>query len=178
MALVSSDSEAGQLRVEEARGRSSGGVRRNLFGPVDHQQLQQDFQRLLRMTVEVASRRWDFDFHADQPLSGSVVEWEELPSQDVPAFYRSRVVNADGVAAGLGRWRGETVAGASRGSSPSSSPSSVSSEEYLELTARRTYVDSMPVTITTGVKRKQASITDFFAVKKRKLLHHKCSSRP
>lgn len=66
-------------------------VRRNLFGPVDHQQLQQDFHRLLRMSVEVAKQRWNFDFQSECPTSGSI-EWEEIQCQDVPAFYRSSVV--------------------------------------------------------------------------------------
>lgn len=68
-------------------------VRRNLFGPVDHQQLQQDFHRLLSMSVEVAKQRWNFDFKTERPTPGSV-EWEEIRCQDVPAFYRSSVVRA------------------------------------------------------------------------------------
>lgn len=66
-------------------------VRRNLFGPVDHQQLQQDFHRLLCMSVEVAKQRWNFDFQSESPTPGSV-EWEETRCQDVPAFYHSCVV--------------------------------------------------------------------------------------
>ncbi|CAG12140.1 unnamed protein product [Tetraodon nigroviridis] len=70
----------------------AGPVRRNLFGPVDHNQLRQDFERLLRMSVEVANKRWNFDFRNERPGRGCGVEWEELRCQDVPAFYRSCMV--------------------------------------------------------------------------------------
>ncbi|TRY67950.1 hypothetical protein DNTS_006113 [Danionella cerebrum] len=66
-------------------------IRRNLFGPVDHEQLQQDFQRLFCVSMEVAKQRWSFDFQQEEPVPGSV-EWEELCCQDVPAFYRSCVL--------------------------------------------------------------------------------------
>lgn len=77
--------------VEEGVKPRGIGVRRNLFGPVDHQQLQQDFHRLLCMNVEVAKQRWNFDFQSESPTPG-LVEWEEMQCQDVPAFYRSCVV--------------------------------------------------------------------------------------
>lgn len=77
--------------VEEGVKLQGTSVRRNLFGPVDHQQLQQDFHRLLWMSLEVAKQRWNFDFQSDHPTPGAV-EWEEMRCQDVPAFYRSCVV--------------------------------------------------------------------------------------
>ncbi|XP_051886341.1 cyclin-dependent kinase inhibitor 1B-like isoform X1 [Pristis pectinata] len=67
-------------------------VRRNLFGPVDHEQLQQDFQHLLRANIEAAEQRWNYDFSKEIPAEGTL-EWEELKCQDVPAFYRSRVIS-------------------------------------------------------------------------------------
>uniref|UniRef100_V9L9R7 Cyclin-dependent kinase inhibitor 1-like protein n=1 Tax=Callorhinchus milii TaxID=7868 RepID=V9L9R7_CALMI len=66
-------------------------VRRNLFGPVDHEQLQEDFQRLLWTSIEVARQKWNFDFIREIPSAGTL-EWEELSCQDVPAFYRSCVI--------------------------------------------------------------------------------------
>ncbi|XP_074859311.1 uncharacterized protein LOC142017876 [Carettochelys insculpta] len=66
-------------------------VRRNLFGPVDHEQLQQDFQHMLRSSIEGAQKKWNFDFLQDMPAEG-LLQWEELQSRDVPAFYHSCVV--------------------------------------------------------------------------------------
>ncbi|XP_057184607.1 cyclin-dependent kinase inhibitor 1D isoform X1 [Triplophysa rosa] len=138
-------------------------VCRNLFGPVDHQQLQQDFQRLFCMSVEVAKHRWNFDFQRDQPAPGSI-EWEELPCQDVPAFYRSCVVRA-----GMVRFRGVSF---------SCSPATSATEKYVELRSKETLRGTKPeprMTACLRAKRKQANITDFFRVTKRRLLHHKNS---
>lgn len=118
-------------------------VRRNLFGPVDHQQLQQDFQRLFCMSVEVAKQRWNFDFQRDQPAPGSI-EWEELPCQDVPAFYRSCVVRA-----GMARFRG-------------GSPATSATEKHVELRSKDNLRGTKPeprMTACLRVKRKQANIT-------------------
>uniref|UniRef100_A0A8C8RHD6 Cyclin-dependent kinase inhibitor domain-containing protein n=1 Tax=Pelusios castaneus TaxID=367368 RepID=A0A8C8RHD6_9SAUR len=66
-------------------------VRRNLFGPVDHEQLQRDFQHMLHSSMEGAQQKWNFDFLRDMPAEG-LLQWEELQSHDVPAFYHSCVV--------------------------------------------------------------------------------------
>lgn len=148
-----------------------GPVRRNLFGPVDHQQLRQDFKRLLCMSVEVANKRWNFDFQSDMPGKGSNMEWEELQCQEVPAFYHSCMVRK------VTRPRAETAKGSRRASSssgessPMSSSSSGSGDEYLEVTTRGCYRLQRPY------KRRQSTITDFFKVKKTKHLHCKVSSR-
>lgn len=92
MATMSSQYNRMELEgVEEDVKVLGTAVRRNLFGPVDHQQLQQDFHRLLCMSMEVAKQRWNFDFQSERPTPGSV-EWEEMRCQDVPAFYHSCVV--------------------------------------------------------------------------------------
>lgn len=92
MATTSSQYDHMELEgVEEGVKPQGTAVRRNLFGPVNHQQLQQDFHGLLCMSVEVAKQRWNFDFQNERPIPGSV-EWEQMPSQDVPAFYHSCVV--------------------------------------------------------------------------------------
>ncbi|XP_017280374.1 cyclin-dependent kinase inhibitor 1D isoform X2 [Kryptolebias marmoratus] len=141
-------------------------VRRNLFGPVDHQQLQQDFQRLLCMSVEVANKRWNFDFQRDRPGEGASIQWAELRCQDVPAFYRSCSVRPGA------RRRASTSSVSSSGEgSPVSSSSSGSGDEYLEVTTRGRYSIQRPQ------KRRQSAITDFFKVKKSRLLHSKASSR-
>lgn len=142
-----------------------GPVRRNLFGPVDHKQLQQDFQRVLHVGVEVANKRWNFNFQSDKPGPGPNIEWEELSCQEVPAFYRSCMVRP--VRSGAGSKRRSSSS--SEEDSPLSSSSS-SEEEYFEVTTRKCY------RLPSG-KRKQAVITDFFKVKKRRLLYYKESSR-
>ncbi|KAJ8392205.1 hypothetical protein AAFF_G00077730 [Aldrovandia affinis] len=165
MAMAYSESDIMQVGGEHVDFKlRAGPVRRNLFGPVDHQQLQQDFQNLLSLSVEVANKRWNFDFQSDRPAQGSI-QWEELRCQDVPAFYRSCVVKA-----GVGHKAevpGRGAAGASQ------------EQEYLEITTRETYRrhKSEKKMASSMLKRRQATITDFFAVKKMRSLHHKGPTR-
>lgn len=133
-AAVASDSELPRLGGIEALNMKVGPVRRNLFGPVDHFQLQQDFERLLHMSMEAANKRWNFDFQNEKPGKGCSIEWEELSCQDVPAFYRSCMVGP--MPPPQGRRRMSLSSGES---SPGSSSSSVSGDEYFEVTARGTY---------------------------------------
>ncbi|XP_041819877.1 cyclin-dependent kinase inhibitor 1D [Chelmon rostratus] len=163
---MASDSELSCPGGIEALKLKVGPVRRNLFGPVDHQQLQQDFERLLRMSVEVANKRWNFDFNRERPGEGSNIEWEELRCQDVPVFYRSCTVRPVALPQGDRRTSSSSGEG-----SPGSSSSSGSGDEYLEVTTRGCY------RLKWQTKRRQSAITDFFMVKKRKLQHYKASSR-
>ncbi|XP_062991095.1 cyclin-dependent kinase inhibitor 1-like [Elgaria multicarinata webbii] len=66
-------------------------VRRNLFGPVDHSHLQQDFQNMLCASMERAKRRWNFDFLEEMPAEG-LLQWEELQGHEVPTFYHTCAV--------------------------------------------------------------------------------------
>ncbi|NXJ85265.1 CDN1A inhibitor, partial [Trogon melanurus] len=50
-------------------------ARRNLFGPIDHEQLRQDFQHMLRSSIEGAQQKWNFDFLRDTPTEG-LLQWE------------------------------------------------------------------------------------------------------
>ncbi|NWX39474.1 CDN1A inhibitor, partial [Steatornis caripensis] len=50
-------------------------VCRNLFGPMDHQQLQNDFENLLRQHLAEAQQRWNFNFETETPLEGHF-KWE------------------------------------------------------------------------------------------------------
>ncbi|XP_020378688.2 cyclin-dependent kinase inhibitor 1 isoform X2 [Rhincodon typus] len=88
--MVGGHSEEGKLEFH--RKSKVDHVRRNLFGPVDHEQLQQDFQHLLRANIEAAGQKWNYDFGREVPSEGTL-EWEELKCHDVPAFYRSRVIS-------------------------------------------------------------------------------------
>lgn len=146
---MTSDSEISHLGGIEALKLKVGPVRRNLFGPVDHKQLQKDFQRLLCMSVEVANKRWNFDFQSEKPGEGSSVEWEELRCQDVPAFYRSCTVRAVALPS-QGKRR---LSSSSGEGSPGSSSSSGSGDEYLEVTTRGCY------RLKVQGKRKQSEIT-------------------
>ncbi|XP_033930765.1 cyclin-dependent kinase inhibitor 1D [Pseudochaenichthys georgianus] len=143
-----------------------GPSRRNLFGPVDHQQLQQDFQRLLSVNLEVANKRWNFNFQSDMPGEESTIQWESLRYQDVPVFYHGCTVRS--VPRPVGKRR--TLSSSSE-ASPGSSSSSRCGDEYLEVSTREYY------RIQRQRKRRQSTITDFFKVKKTKFLHYKGSSR-
>ncbi|XP_061662934.1 cyclin-dependent kinase inhibitor 1-like isoform X2 [Syngnathoides biaculeatus] len=161
------ESEILRLGGVEALRLKVGPVRRNLFGPVDHQQLRKDFQRMLCMSIEEANKRWNYDFRRDAPGPGTDVQWEEVRCQDVPSFYRGA---AAGPAARVGKAAWRSSASSGEGSQESGS-SSGSGDEYLEVTARGYYRLQRPK------KHKQASITDFFKVKRRRLLHYKAPSR-
>lgn len=65
-----------------------GPTRRSLFGPIDREQLRGECQAALREDLEEASRRWAFDFVADQPLEGGDFHWEGIPCAQVPPMYR------------------------------------------------------------------------------------------
>ncbi|XP_067396715.1 cyclin-dependent kinase inhibitor 1C [Emydura macquarii macquarii] len=65
------------------------GVCRNLFGPVDHEELSRELKSKLREISEDDQRRWDYNFQTDTPLDGpNRLQWEEVEGSSVPAFYR------------------------------------------------------------------------------------------
>uniref|UniRef100_A0A8C7GV76 Cyclin dependent kinase inhibitor 1A n=1 Tax=Oncorhynchus kisutch TaxID=8019 RepID=A0A8C7GV76_ONCKI len=65
-----------------------GPARRNLFGPVDHEQLQQEYQNALRRDLEDACHRWGFDFLSEKPLAGGDFQWEGVLSTKLPLLYQ------------------------------------------------------------------------------------------
>ncbi|CAL8247408.1 unnamed protein product [Merluccius merluccius] len=132
--------------------KTLGPVRRNLFGPVDHRQLQQDFQMLLAVSVDSAKRRWGFDFQSDRPefTATPAVEWEELRYEEVPAFYRGCTLRTRSPAAK----RSSSESSLGERSPPSCS--SGSGDEYLEVTTRGRY------SVQLAGKRKQATMTGQF----------------
>lgn len=76
----------------------SSNVRRILFGPVDHEQLQHDFEDELRQHLEEAQQRWNFNFETETPLEGPF-KWErileaEQPPQEVQSLVRA-VISSD-----------------------------------------------------------------------------------
>ncbi|GCB78133.1 hypothetical protein scyTo_0019365, partial [Scyliorhinus torazame] len=72
---------------------------RNLFGPVNHDELNRDLEQKQREIREQDSRRWNYDFERDTPLDG-IYKWEAAERKDVPNFYwrppREQVSAADG----------------------------------------------------------------------------------
>ncbi|KAI1904034.1 hypothetical protein AGOR_G00001530 [Albula goreensis] len=63
---------------------------RNLFGPVDHDELNREMKLQLREISERDQRRWNFNFETDTPCSGDY-EWEETPVESTPVFYQDSV---------------------------------------------------------------------------------------
>ncbi|XP_006642601.3 cyclin-dependent kinase inhibitor 1B-like [Lepisosteus oculatus] len=66
------------------------GVCRNLFGPVDHDELNREMKSKLLEILDRDRRRWNFDFQTDTPLEGDY-GWEESKVDTVPDFYRDSV---------------------------------------------------------------------------------------
>lgn len=67
-------------------------VCRNLFGPVDHDELNREMKVKMREISERDQQRWNFNFEANTPLDGDY-EWEEVPEDKTPAFYQDSVQN-------------------------------------------------------------------------------------
>ncbi|XP_041645322.1 cyclin-dependent kinase inhibitor 1Ca [Cheilinus undulatus] len=67
--------------------RSRESVCRNLFGPVDHEQLRRDLKQRLKEITEQDSRRWNFNFQTDTPMCGRF-QWEEIPADCAAAVYQ------------------------------------------------------------------------------------------
>ncbi|XP_008119871.2 cyclin-dependent kinase inhibitor 1 [Anolis carolinensis] len=75
----------------EIRPRKTNHAKKNLFGPANHDDLQQDFQSMLNEGMERATWRWNFDFLQDTPAEG-LFQWEELPNHEAPTFYHTCMV--------------------------------------------------------------------------------------
>ncbi|KAM4573717.1 uncharacterized protein cdkn1cb [Odontesthes bonariensis] len=67
-------------------------VCRNLFGPVDHDELSRDMKAKLREISDRDQQRWNFNFEANTPLNGDY-EWEEVAVDKTPAFYQDSAQN-------------------------------------------------------------------------------------
>lgn len=65
-------------------------VCRNLFGPVDHDELSRDMKAKLREISERDQQRWNFNFETNTPLDGDY-EWEEVPLDRSPEAYQDSV---------------------------------------------------------------------------------------
>ncbi|KAF4097156.1 cyclin-dependent kinase inhibitor 1 [Onychostoma macrolepis] len=133
-------------RILQALG--NGPARRNLFGPVDREQLQLEYHDALRKDLEEASRRWGFDFATETPLEGGDFQWEGVSEVKVPVLYR-----------------------ACQGEHRSRSGPFGAGKENVPRTPERFSIVPQDVEKTpekrTDLKRKQTNITDFYQAKKR-----------
>ncbi|XP_026162324.1 cyclin-dependent kinase inhibitor 1 isoform X1 [Mastacembelus armatus] len=144
----------------------TGPARRNLFGPVDREQLQVEYQTALRKDVEEASQRWGFDFILDKPLESSDFQWEGIPGTEVPLLYRSCIV-------GLGQAGGHRATEAAVTPKRGRVEPPRSEKENIPHTPERCALNLEKLEKTpeksenSGLKRKQTNITDFYQAKRR-----------
>ncbi|KAJ7329423.1 hypothetical protein JRQ81_015597 [Phrynocephalus forsythii] len=142
-----------RLKGERMELRSSkvNHARRNLFGPVDHNHLQQDFQNMLWTGMERAMQRWNFDFLQDKPTEG-LLQWEELPVHEVPTFYHTFIV-------GQARLPWQSMDWDVTKETPMPHAGKVLEQtKPAKRIARKKGV--------AGMKRRQASLTDYYTAKK------------
>lgn len=64
-------------------------VRRNLFGPVDHDENKRLLQQQMEKLSKEAKDKWNYDFLNDKPIDGRF-EWKEADISQVPAVYDLR----------------------------------------------------------------------------------------
>ncbi|XP_061825418.1 cyclin dependent kinase inhibitor 1Bb [Nerophis lumbriciformis] len=76
--------ERGEPRVPEHPKPSAC---RNLFGSVDHNELQRDYNAHMREMEQAAAAKWGFDFAADSSLDTDEIHWQRLDCRDLPGFY-------------------------------------------------------------------------------------------
>ncbi|XP_062426848.1 cyclin-dependent kinase inhibitor 1-like [Rhea pennata] len=141
-------------KVERRPGKMTH-TQRNLFGPIDHKQLQQDFQHMLRSSIEGAQQKWNFDFLHDVPAEG-LLQWEELKGHQVPAFYHSCMVGDSWRPLQHLNWP-------------------LSREDKIHHFAQVTLTEKPKTSKKTrgkwrspeGKKRRQTSLTDYYSTKKR-----------
>ncbi|CAJ1056240.1 PREDICTED: cyclin-dependent kinase inhibitor 1C-like [Xyrichtys novacula] len=67
-------------------------VCRNLFGPVDHDELNREMKDKLREISDRDQQRWNFNFETNTPLDGDYA-WEEVSVDKTPEFYQDSVQN-------------------------------------------------------------------------------------
>lgn len=89
--LASSRETVPQRNTETLPQTKLSGTCRNLFGPVDHDELKRELTSKLREISRGDQLRWNFNFSEGQPLDGAL-KWEESPAEDCPEFYREKTV--------------------------------------------------------------------------------------
>lgn len=143
-----------------------GPARRNLFGSLDREQLQVDYQASLRKDLEQASRRWGFDFMSDKPLESSDFQWEAIPGTQVPMLYRSCMHDVDPTE---GQRSAEAKAPAKRAriEPPQNDKENIPSVPNRNTLSAKNFERSPVKGEKAGTKRKQTNLTDFYQTKRR-----------
>ncbi|XP_078104638.1 cyclin-dependent kinase inhibitor 1 isoform X1 [Sander vitreus] len=144
-----------------------GPARRNLFGPVDREQLQVEYKAALQKDLEEACQRWGFDFISDKPLESSDFQWHAIPATKVPLIYRSCMLGPGRTGHTEGQRAAEAAVkskGQGRVEPPQSDKENIPcSPERCALNLEKTPERRE----NTGLKRKQTNITDFYQAKRR-----------
>lgn len=66
-------------------------VRRDLFGPINHEEAQSFVDRELATMRKLESEKWGFDFDRETPLENSKFRWERVtPEHNIPEAYALR----------------------------------------------------------------------------------------
>ncbi|XP_039941457.1 cyclin-dependent kinase inhibitor 1 [Hirundo rustica] len=125
---------------------------RNLFGPVDHEQLQHDFEDKIRQQLEEAQQRWNFNFETETPLEGPF-KWEKILVAEQPPQEGHSLVTA-------------VISGDSRSSlahrdAPKDHAGRVCPEESQQ-SSKAYKAGSL-----RSLKRGQTTIKDFYSAKRR-----------
>ncbi|XP_077066430.1 cyclin-dependent kinase inhibitor 1C [Siphateles boraxobius] len=89
--LASSKETVHQRYTETLPQLKHTGTCRNLFGPVDHDELKRELTYKLSEISRRDQLRWNFNFSEGQPLNGDL-KWEESPAEDCPEFYREKKI--------------------------------------------------------------------------------------
>lgn len=149
---------------------------RNLFGPVDHEELNCELKRRLQEISERDQSRWNFNFEEDVPLPGKY-EWEEIAVSTMPAFYKesvrngkTRAVNAKDAESSPGcGCTNEAQSSASEAPNPSAAlnqenrSGALNARKRVSPVCRRSKRSSVPDTFRNSTTH----ITDFFPRRKR-----------
>ncbi|KAL6058938.1 hypothetical protein STEG23_022126, partial [Scotinomys teguina] len=129
-------------------------VCRQLFGPVDSEQLSRDYDALMASCLQEARERWNFDFVTETPLEGNYA-WERVQDLGLPKLYLSP--GSRGRADMGGDKRPSTSSALLQGSAP---------EDHVALSLSCTLMshaterpEDSPGT-SRGQKRKQTSLTE------------------
>ncbi|XP_028303263.1 cyclin-dependent kinase inhibitor 1 isoform X2 [Gouania willdenowi] len=144
-------------RLPSATGKRP--AQRNLFGPVDRQQLHMEYQAALQKDLEEACRRWGFDFTSDKPLKNSSFHWESVPLTEAPQLYRT-------CKTGAGLPDGCTGTGSTATTRRGRAEPSQCDKENIPQTSEKC-VQNQKREENTTLKRKQTNLTDFYQAKRR-----------
>lgn len=146
---------------------------RQLFGPVDHEEVASLSRRLHAEHQEAVSRRWNFDFKTMTPGKGRW-EWEPINTLkstesplSLPAEQQQQVQEDR-----LG-FSSLPVSSASGSDAPSSSVSSSSSSRLSPVSSRSNSASSSRVRRRAAGQLKRLLITDYFPEQKKRRDGHK-----